>query len=414
MRKIVICLALAAALAVSCFAAFSDTDGHWASESIETMAALGVVNGYGDGSFRPEGTLTRAEFLTMCVRLVGLSVAQSVTDPWWQPYAEAAVSNGWSLSFGTDAGEMDRPISRREMAVVVKSAADAVGGEQAEPLQKPDPVLHVELDSMKDYSLLSEVLFADGVEYYSAVDRCVRLGFLGGYPDGEFKPLRTLTRAEAATVLCRLDAAREVWEQGGKFIVFTDDLKIWQTYGENGTTIHSAKGGEIVSEITVTDECTAEWKLGFDIVNANGKYFWGEPGFYEYDDSGKITQLTDLPAIDYGFDSSDGSIVFLTHDRTSRVMLRGSGVYSHAADSVARLHADGTVEILLAADAPIELAEAEQRGVLTKVDKASGGDVWVQMTYVMGMGDWHVYRVVVQDGRGTVVPTDLAGSGYSY
>lgn len=408
MRRVFVCLLLIAALTVGCFAAFPDTDGHWAKHSIETMAEKNVVNGYGDGTFRPEGMLTRAEFLAMCVRFSGLSLEQSETDPWWRPCAQAAETAGWELPFGTTADEMEKTINRQEMAVLVKCTADAVSIEQ------PAPVLHRELESMNDCSVLAEEIYTGGAHYYTSVDQCVRLGFLGGYPDGEFKPHRTLTRAEAATVLRRLDAARQVWEQGGKFIVFTDRLKIWQTYGENDTTIHSAKDGEIVSEITVADECRDEWKLGFDVINANGKYFWGEPGFYEYDDSGSIKQLTDLPAIDYGFDASDGSIVFLTHDKSVRVVQWGGGVYTHAADSVARLRPDGTVETLLAAGAPIELAEAEQRGELTKVDRASDGDVWVQMSYTMGMSDHHVFRVVIQDGVGKVVPTGLWGSGYSF
>ena len=407
MKKAVVCLLLIAALTLGVCAAFPDTETHWARQSIEAMAEKEVLKGYEDGTFRPNGTLTRAEFLTMCVRYA-LGEQPAETSPWWQKYHAAAAAAGWELPFGTDG--MGLPIERQEMAVLLQCTATSVAGESVAPVVRFTP-----LESMKDYAAIEQAAAEPlGWRFYSGIDLCMRLGLITGYPDGEFKPHRTLTRAEAATVLCRLDSARPVWEQSGRFVVFTDSLKIWQTCDGDLTTIHSAKDGAVVSEITVRDECKDEWKLGFDIVNANGKYFWGEPGFYEYDEAGKITQLTDLPALDYGYDTADGSIVFLTHDKTARVMLRGSGAYAPAADSVARLHADGTVEMLLAADAPIELAEAEQRGVLTKVEKATNGDVWVQMTYVMGMGDWHIYRVVVKDGAGTVVPTGLFGAGYSY
>jgi hypothetical protein len=45
------------ALAVS---TFSDTDGHWAREAIETWSGLGIIQGY-DGKFRPDDPITRGD-----------------------------------------------------------------------------------------------------------------------------------------------------------------------------------------------------------------------------------------------------------------------------------------------------------------------------------------------------------------
>lgn len=45
---------------------FADIDGnHWAFESVSELIADGTINGYSDGTFRPEGTVTRAEFVKM-------------------------------------------------------------------------------------------------------------------------------------------------------------------------------------------------------------------------------------------------------------------------------------------------------------------------------------------------------------
>lgn len=49
---------------------FSDTDGHWAEEAICELAAQGIVNGYGDGSFRPDEKITRAEVAAMLARVM--------------------------------------------------------------------------------------------------------------------------------------------------------------------------------------------------------------------------------------------------------------------------------------------------------------------------------------------------------
>lgn len=40
---------------------FTDTEDHWAADVISRIAAAGWINGYGDGSFRPDGLITRAE-----------------------------------------------------------------------------------------------------------------------------------------------------------------------------------------------------------------------------------------------------------------------------------------------------------------------------------------------------------------
>lgn len=49
---------------------FSDTDGHWAEEVICDLAAQGIVNGYGDGSFKPDENITRAEVAVMLSRVM--------------------------------------------------------------------------------------------------------------------------------------------------------------------------------------------------------------------------------------------------------------------------------------------------------------------------------------------------------
>ena len=44
---------------------FTDTDGHWAEEYINRAADAGWINGYNDGSFRPDQAITRAEAMTL-------------------------------------------------------------------------------------------------------------------------------------------------------------------------------------------------------------------------------------------------------------------------------------------------------------------------------------------------------------
>ena len=50
---------------------FSDVAGHWAEAAINAAYERGLINGYGDGSFRPDETVTRAETVKMLNRMLG-------------------------------------------------------------------------------------------------------------------------------------------------------------------------------------------------------------------------------------------------------------------------------------------------------------------------------------------------------
>ncbi|WP_167859536.1 Ig-like domain repeat protein [Paenibacillus cymbidii] len=52
-------------------AAFADVAGHWAQTAIGQAAAAGVIDGYEDGTFRPDAALTRAEAVAMINKLLG-------------------------------------------------------------------------------------------------------------------------------------------------------------------------------------------------------------------------------------------------------------------------------------------------------------------------------------------------------
>ena len=69
-RKIIagmILFVMCISMCMTCFAAsFSDlSEEHWAYENITKLVDEGVINGYPDGTYRPESTVSRAEFLKL-------------------------------------------------------------------------------------------------------------------------------------------------------------------------------------------------------------------------------------------------------------------------------------------------------------------------------------------------------------
>lgn len=61
---------------------FSDIDGHWAEAAIEKVKALNLIEGYEDGTFRPNQSLTRAEAVTMLSKLLGRGPLSGAEPRW--------------------------------------------------------------------------------------------------------------------------------------------------------------------------------------------------------------------------------------------------------------------------------------------------------------------------------------------
>ena len=65
----------------------SDLEGHWAQKEVEAAVASGWVDGYPDGSFKPEKSITRAEFTKMLLDAIHLT-PDSETVAWMKAHAK--------------------------------------------------------------------------------------------------------------------------------------------------------------------------------------------------------------------------------------------------------------------------------------------------------------------------------------
>ncbi|MEK8129014.1 InlB B-repeat-containing protein [Paenibacillus filicis] len=102
--------------ASSSVGSFSDVDGHWAQKAIESVKGAGIINGYPDGTFRPEAELTRAEAVTMISKLLGRGPLSGAAPKWTDVPAshwafgyiqEASVDH--TVGKKTDEGELFVP-----------------------------------------------------------------------------------------------------------------------------------------------------------------------------------------------------------------------------------------------------------------------------------------------------------------
>ena len=100
-------------------------------DAILCLSDLGIVNGYEDGSFRPDATITRAEFCVMLSRLLfvpypwwygdGIAASDVGENHWAWNYLNYAVQHGW-IAEAEGKIRPDEPITAREAAEALRLA----------------------------------------------------------------------------------------------------------------------------------------------------------------------------------------------------------------------------------------------------------------------------------------------------
>lgn len=109
---------------------FSDVVSHWGKDAIAKAVASGVATGYPDGSFAPDQSVTRAEFTKLLVEGLGLAASNaelSFTDAesvpaWAESYVKSAVAAGIINGYSDGSFRPNGKINRAEMAVMIVKA----------------------------------------------------------------------------------------------------------------------------------------------------------------------------------------------------------------------------------------------------------------------------------------------------
>lgn len=177
-------------------ASFSDIAAHWAEASIKQAVNLGIVSGYPDGTFKPDRTVTREQFAVMLMNALkpqGDGEALTFTDkakisPWAQKSVAQAVYAGVITGYKDSSFRPNAEITRAEMAAMIAKA-----------LGQTD--LAAAASGFADDKDIPE--WAKG-----AVAAMKKLGIVDGKGANQFAPGGKTTRAEAVTVLLKMQAQK--------------------------------------------------------------------------------------------------------------------------------------------------------------------------------------------------------------
>lgn len=103
---------------------FSDVaKSHWAANYIGYMQQFGIITGYADGSFRPDASVTRAEFAAIASRFEKLtegtkSFSDVPSSHWAAKYINFAATRGWVNGYADGTFKPNNSITRAEVAAV--------------------------------------------------------------------------------------------------------------------------------------------------------------------------------------------------------------------------------------------------------------------------------------------------------
>ena len=191
---------LATGLALSCmvgpaFAAGNDPQVSPAQVVAVKQETLTTTPVNGIGTFNPGGKVTLSQFITVLTRLIAAdkidsSLAGSGVH-WAMPNYSAAIDIGliYAYEYSSSKADLEKQLTREEMAVLLSRAAEING----EPLE----ILPGIENNINDLDKVSS-------DKVTAVKQAYSSGLLFGVNNNNFDPKGTMTRAQMATVVCRL------------------------------------------------------------------------------------------------------------------------------------------------------------------------------------------------------------------
>lgn len=259
-RFVSIVLAIAMILTMVPFAAFadettaSDLDGHWAENVITEWMDYGIINGYEDGTIRPNNKITRAEMTAMLDRVMDYQTKADNTfsdlgNSWYTDVILKANAAGVISGYPDGTVKPDATITRQE-AVAMFSRVLSLDTKNA-----------------------PEATFTDNADVAGwakdAVNAMAAADYIHG-SDGQFRPNDGITRAEVVTILNNIfdklyqKAGEYTGDVDGSAVINTDQVTLKDMTISGDLIIAEGVGDGHV----VLDNVTVDGKL---IVRGGGE-----------------------------------------------------------------------------------------------------------------------------------------------
>lgn len=176
---------------------YTDIDTvEWAKDAISALSEKGILNGKGEGLFKPNDMITREEFVKVMIAAFEIEVKDGaevkfsdvLPGAWYEKYINAGVSTGCINGLGNGEFGVGKSITREDMAVMAYRFTKYAGYSLNNSAS---------LDSFEDRAAISEYA-------KEAVSALLAESVVNGMNNSKFEPKAFATRAQAAVMLYRL------------------------------------------------------------------------------------------------------------------------------------------------------------------------------------------------------------------
>ena len=173
----------------------TDIQGHWAQQAIEKVVALGLDKGYEDHTFKPNQPVGNLDAITMLLKGSGYneqisklkktkkSAPSAYPVPIYQNYMDFAVQQNLLPQQMLQNFKYDNAINRVQLASILAKTFYLTGSGAALKFSDTQTIPQ---------------------QYLTDIQAVVQRGLVSGYPDGTFRPLHTVSRAELAAICSKL------------------------------------------------------------------------------------------------------------------------------------------------------------------------------------------------------------------
>lgn len=169
----------------------TDIKGHWAELTIKDFVKKGYIKGYEDKTFKPNNSITRAEFVKILNNYFGLSktsqkVFEDTKNHWAKIEIDIAVTNKVCNGKSKTEFKPNDPITREEAASMISNYRKIAD---------------------KNHDKLNKYIDNNKVSTWAknSVEGILEKEYMNGYEDKTFRPKNNITRAEAVVTLSRIN-----------------------------------------------------------------------------------------------------------------------------------------------------------------------------------------------------------------
>lgn len=238
------------------FAAANDLEGHWSQSVVENWLNQGMIKGYPDGSFKPDKTITRAEFMAIVNKAFNLTEEADISftdvkaNDWYYKTVKLAKAAGYINGYPDGTMKPNSPVTRQEAAVMLGIIKKLTPNSEKASVFK-------DAESLPDWSKGYIGALADA-------------GYFKGYEDGTFRASNSMKRAEAVVSAENIIKVQGlVYEKAGTYgpATGTETIKNSVVVKADGTTLQNL----IIKGNLTIDESVKEGTVNLNNVTVEGQ-----------------------------------------------------------------------------------------------------------------------------------------------